>query len=151
MKLLGVALPAVAMLLALTGCGRSDTASLMLDGSETALTLERIKPYAWSETWDLELIVRRNPDCQRRHKLKKVSVAAPLTVEIFTPESGVFIVRQDKRWYVTDLKSCELQAFKAVPPHPGTPVGAFKVKGEKLGFVRAPQEEQPAPQPGAGM
>lgn len=149
MKLHGVGLSAVAMLLALTGCGRSDTASLMLDGSETALTLERIKPYAWSEAWELELIVRRNPDCQRRHRLRPTAKTA-LAVEVFTPESGVFIVRQDKRWYVTDLKSCELQAFKEEPPHPGTLVGSFRVKGEKLGFVRAPQEP-PAPPPGAGM
>ena len=122
----------------LAGCGSSDTASFMIDGKDTALTLERIKDYAWSEGWELELIVRRYPDCQRRHNLKAASSDAP-KVDIYTPEPYVFIIRQAKRWYVTDLKTCQLQAFKEPPPLPGTLVGAFQEKDGVLKFVENPQ------------
>lgn len=123
---------------ALAGCGSSDTASLMIDGADMALTLERIKPYAWSGEWDLQLVVRRFPECQRRHNL---APAAPegFKMELFSPAAGAFIIKQGKRWYVTELKSCALQAFKEPPPEPGTPVGAFLEKDGELRFQKAPQ------------
>ena len=137
-KVSAVLLPGLAAAL-LTGCGASDTASLMLDGSDTALTLERVKHYAWSEGWNLELIVRRNPECQRRHILKPTTGDAP-KIEVYTPEPGAFIVRQGKRWYVTELKSCQLQAFKEPPPAPGRLVGVFQEKDGAFKFV--PSEPQ---------
>lgn len=120
--------------LLLAGCGSSETASFMIDGSDTAVTLERIKPWMWSEGWELEMTVRRNPECQRRHALKPATGDA-VKVELFTPEPYVFIVRQGKRWYVTELKSCQLQAFKETPPEPGRPVGVFQAKGDRFVFV----------------
>ena len=131
---------AVAAAALLTGCGSSHTASFMLDGADTALTLERIKEYAWSEGWELELVVRRNPECQRRHKLKPTMGEAP-KIELYTPAPNVFIIKQAKRWYVTDLKSCELQAFKETPPEPGTPVGSFE---EQDGVFRWLAKNPPA-------
>ncbi|MDD5247620.1 MAG: hypothetical protein PHY45_01455 [Rhodocyclaceae bacterium] len=121
----------------LAGCGRDDTASLMIDGNDTALTLERVKPYVWSDEWDLDLVVRRFPDCQRRHKLNPARGEA-FKMDVFAPEPGVFIVKQGKRWYVTQLKDCDLQAFKEAPPEPGTPVGSFAEKDGVLKFVKAP-------------
>ena len=120
----------------LAGCG-SDTASFMVDGSDKAVTLERIKEYPWSD-WALELVVRNDPDCQRRHKLKPTGSDAP-KIELFTPEPYVFIIRQGKRWYVAEMKTCQLQAFKEQPPEPGTPVGMFQEKDGVLRFVQNPQ------------
>lgn len=137
-----------ALLLALTGCGSSETASFLIDGNQTALTLERTKPYAWSKGWELDLTVRRNPECQRRHRLKAAASDA-LKVELFTPESYVFIVRQGKRWYVTELKSCQLQAFEEAPPEPGTPVGAFLMAQGKFAFVPKPDANSGAVPPPA--
>lgn len=133
---------------ALAGCGSSDTASLVIDGPDTALTLERIKPYAWSGQWQLQLVVRRFPDCQRRHDL---APAAPdgFKMDLYSPAPGAFIIKQGRRWYVTDLKTCDLQAFKEPPPEPGTPVGSFLEKDGTLRFQKAPQA-QPAPAPTGG-
>ena len=131
----GMAAGLAALLLA--GCGSSETASFMMDGADTALTLERIKPYAWSEGWELELVVRRNPECQRRHVLKATAGEDP-RIELFTPEPYVFIVRQGKRWYVTEMKNCQFQAFKEAPPQPGKPVGAFEEQDGRLRFVQQP-------------
>ena len=121
----------------LAGCGSSDTASFMINGNNTALTLERTKAYAWSGGWELGLVVRNNPDCQRRHKLKTANSDAP-KVEVYTPEPYVFIVKQGKRWYVTALRTCELQAFKEPPPLPGELVGTFEEKDGSFGFVKKP-------------
>ena len=148
MKVRNVLATAMAAL-SLAGCGSSDTASFMIDGNDSALTLERIKPYVWSDGWELELIVRRFPDCQRRHTLKAANSDA-LKVELFTPEPYVFIIKQGKRWYVTDMKTCDLQAFKEPPPLPGTAVGVFQEKDGTLKFVLNPQGKpaEAAPPPG---
>jgi hypothetical protein len=129
--------------LVLAGC-KSETVSFLLAGSDAALTLERRKPYFWSEGWELDLVARNNPQCQRRHRLKPAGNGV-FKVEVFMAEPTVFIVRQAKRWYVTDLRTCQLQQFKEEPPEPGELVGAFQVKGGVLRFVevkdKAPAEE----------
>lgn len=119
--------------LVLAGC-KSETASFLLAGSDAALTLERRKPYFWSEGWELEMVVRNNPECQRRHKLKEVGNNAA-RVDVFMADATVFILRQGKRWYVTDLKSCQLQQYKEEPPEPGELVGAFVTKGGVFKFA----------------
>ncbi|HEX8989485.1 MAG TPA: hypothetical protein VF816_16125 [Rhodocyclaceae bacterium] len=133
---------------ALAGCGSTDTASLVIDGPDTALTLERTRDFAWSSDWQLQLVVRRFPDCQRRHNLASTA-AATLKVELFSPAPGAFILKQGKRWYVTDLKTCDLQAFKEPPPEPGTPVGAFVERDGELRFVKAPAAPGTPSVPGA--
>jgi len=128
-----IALAGFALLL--TGC-RNETASFIAGDSDRAITLELNKPYPWSD-WDLELIVRNHPDCQRRHPLKGTADESP-KVELYTPEPYVFIVRQNKRWYVTDSRTCQFQAFKEPPPVPGDLVGTFQEKGGKYRFAKAP-------------
>jgi hypothetical protein len=125
-------LTVAALAAGLAGCG-SETASFMVDGGDRALTLERIKDYPWSE-WELDVILRNDPDCQRRHTLKPTG-SDGLKVDLYTPAPYVFILRQGKRWYVADMKSCQLQQFKEQPPEPGTPVGSFDAKDGPLKFV----------------
>jgi hypothetical protein len=127
----------------LAGCGSSDTASLVIDGPDTAVTLERIRAYAWNGEWDLQLIVRRFPECQRRHNLAPAGQDG-FKMDLYSPAPGAFIIKQGKHWYVTDLKSCALQEFKAPPPEPGTPVGAFVEKDGVLRFEKAPSPVAPA-------
>jgi hypothetical protein len=127
-----LALPIVALL---AGCS-ADPASYNIATSEVSLTIERIKPYFWSDGWELSLTTRRNPDCQRRHHLKK-SVGDNLKVEVYSPELGVYILRQGKRWYVTELKTCAFDTFKEPPPEPGQLVGAFAEKDGVFKFVAA--------------
>jgi hypothetical protein len=119
--------------LLLTGC-KIETASILIQGRETAVTLERVKDYFWSSEWDLYLVVRRNPECQRRHKLKPAP-DANFKVEVYTPEPFVFIVKQGKRWYVTELMKCEMQPFKEEPPVPGKLLGSFRVKDGELRYI----------------
>ena len=138
MRWLGI----VAIGLLLAGCQR-ETASLLVGSSETALTLERIKELPWSDGWDLHLIVRRNPECQRRHHLKP-TLKESVKIEVFTPAPMIFILKQDKRWYVTDIRSCELQAYAEPPPEPGRPLGAFRVKGGEFKYIETADAEKEA-------
>jgi len=119
----------------LAGCS-AEPASMLVAGSEVAITIERVQPNFWSEGWELSLITRRNPECQRRHHLKPTT-ANGLKVEVYGPEPGVFILRQGKRWYVTELRTCGFQAFKEPPPEPGELLGTFREKGGVFKFVPA--------------
>ena len=129
---LSLALLAVALL---AGCG-AEPASYLIATSEVALTVERTKSYFWSDGWELALITRRNPECQRRYHLKK-SAGGSLRVEVYSPEPGVYILRHGKRWYVTELKSCGFDTFKDPPPEPGDLVGSFEEKDGVFKFVAA--------------
>lgn len=130
-----------ALVLLLTGCGSGERASFVIDDrytessfvfavADVAMTLERDKSYIWSDRWELNLVVRHNPDCQRRHRLD-TAFDDGFKMDVYRADDrGVFILREKDRWYVTELKSCRLQKFKTPPPEPGELIGAFKyVKG----------------------
>ena len=119
----------------LGGCS-AEPASYLIAGSEVALTVERIKPNFWSEGWELSLVTRRNPECQRRYALKKTA-GNNVKVEVYSPETGVYILRQGKRWYVTELAKCGFDTFKDPPPEPGELLGAFQEKAGVFKFVEA--------------
>jgi hypothetical protein len=121
------------IVLAMTGCAR-DPAAYMIAGSEIAITVERIKPNFWSSGWELDLIVRQHPNCQRRYHLKPIA-GGSVKVDVFSPERGIFILRQGKRWYVTDLRTCGYEPFKEPPPEPGELMGTFREKDGAFTFV----------------
>lgn len=123
------------LILLVAGCAK-EPAAYMIAGSEIAITVERIKPNFWSTGWELDLIVRQHPNCQRRHHLKPTK-SEKLKVEVYTPQRGVFILRQAKRWYVTDLRTCAMEAFPEPPPEPGELVGAFMEKNGEFKFVES--------------
>jgi hypothetical protein len=124
-------LPCILLLVA--GCAR-EPAAYLISGSEIAITVERIKPNFWSSGWELDLVARQHPNCQRRHHLKPTK-SEKVRVEVYTPQRGVFILRQGKRWYVTDLRTCALEAFADPPPEPGDLVGTFMEKDGEFKFV----------------
>ena len=137
----------------LAACGSNDSASYLVDGTaEHALTLVRDKAYFWSGSWDLELVVANQPDCQRRHSLKPAA-EGNFKLTVYRSGDGALILKQGKRWYVTDLRSCRLQQYAEQPPAPGEPIGIFEAKGAPLHFSLATaqskadagsQEEAPA-------
>lgn len=133
MKLRSLLLLLLAMPL-LAGC-EIEPAAYLIDGGDHSLTLERRKPYFWSSGWELDLIVARHPDCQRRHALKKAG--EKVIVSLFLVEPGVFILKQGKRWYVTETRECRFQQYEEEPPLPGELLGAFRVKGGAFVFVPA--------------
>ena len=134
--------------LLLAGCGSTETASFLLAGAEVAITLERTKAYAWSDGWELNLVVRNNPECQRLHRLKDAADGG-FKMEVYAAgERGVFILRQNKRWYVTDVKTCDLQQYKEAPPEPGKLVGSFQNRKDAFAYVPEKPAGDEAPDAG---
>jgi hypothetical protein len=127
----------IPLILLLGGC-TVETASLRVNGSQLAVTLERSKPYFWSSGWELMLVMRNDPDCQRRHVLKPVG-GEVVKVDVHSPTPGALIFHQGKRWYVGSLKSCNLQTYTEPPEAPGDLVGSFQVKGGEFRFVDDPE------------
>jgi hypothetical protein len=111
----------------------------LIAGSEIALTVERTKPNFWGDGWDLSLVTRRNPECQRRYALKRTAGSA-VKVEVYSPEPGVYILRQGKRWYVTELAKCGFDTFKEPPPEPGELLGVFQEKAGVFKFIEATEK-----------
>jgi hypothetical protein len=121
------------LVLFVAGCAK-EPAAYMIAGSEIAITVERIKSNFWSSGWELDLIVRQHPNCQRRHHLKPAK-SDKVKVEVYSPERGIFILRQAKRWYITDLRTCSMETFPEPPPEPGELIGTFTVKDGEFKFV----------------
>ena len=137
--------------LPLAGC-LNDTASLRLGGNDHALTLQARQPYFWSQTVELEAAMSRQPDCHRRSRLDKVTLAE-VSVDVFRPEAGEFaepilILKQGTIYYAVSTQNCELQKFNAPPVKPGTRLGTFQREGgKKLTFAAAQQALVPAVAP----
>ncbi|HEY6895789.1 MAG TPA: hypothetical protein VI279_00890 [Rhodocyclaceae bacterium] len=120
--------------LLLAGCG-GDSASYMVDGNrEHSLSLFRDKPWPWSN-WELNLVVTREPDCMRRHRLKDANGDGNFKVELYKTDTGAYILRQGKKWYVAETGKCQFQQFKETPPEPGELLGTFEDKGEGMKFT----------------
>jgi hypothetical protein len=130
MKRLSPALLLSALLLA--GCVK-EPAGYQIQGGNHSLTVERNKPYFWSDGWELDLVVTRYPDCQRRYPLKKAS-DRKFRIDLYSPQPGVFIFNQGNRWYVAETLNCGMQQFEEEPPAPGEYLGTFREKNEAFAF-----------------
>ena len=117
-----------------------EPAAYLIDGGDHSLTVERRKPYFWSEGWELDLVVARFPECQRRHPLKKSG--EKVRVDLYKTDTGAFIINQNKRWYVTETQECKMQQFEQEPAEPGSFLGSFRVKNGVFGFVTDEPEEK---------
>ena len=123
-----VILAAVALLLA--GC-ESDGASFAANGTAQALSVVRHKAYPGAP-WELGLVVRNDPDCQRKHRLR--DVMGNTKFDLYQPTPGAWILNQGKRWYVAELKSCGFEQFKEEPQQPGDLIGTFLTRDGKFVF-----------------
>lgn len=126
-------LPALLMAALLAGCTQ-EPAGFLIEGGNHSLTLERSKPYFWSDGWELDLVVTRYPECQRRYPLKKAS-DRKFRIDLYRAQPGVFILNQGKHWYVAETRECLWQKFDEEPPEPGEYLGAFREKSDIFDFV----------------
>lgn len=148
----------LALPLLLAGC-MNESATYYLDGREQSLTLQAKQPWFWDQRVDLEVVLSRLPDCQRRSRLDG-AMPAEIALEVLRPEAGEFaepilVLRQGGRHYALGLANCELQDFKAVPQKPGVLLGTFRMEGRRLKFNAAAATKPPpapvvaTPQPAA--
>jgi len=121
------------------GCVK-EPAGFNIDGGKHSLTIERNKPYLWSDGWEIDLIVARYPECQRRYPLMKSGER--VRIDLYQSQPQVFILNQGKRWYVAETMSCRMEQFEQEPPEPGQLLGVFRVKGGEFGFVPAADTQE---------
>lgn len=133
--------------LLLSGCG-SDGASYLINGNKQALSVVRNKPYFWAP-YELRVVVRNDPVCQRRHRMKDVN-GNNVKIELYSPVPGAYILRQGKRWYVTELGSCGFQKFDEEPPQPGELLGTFLTRDGIFVFEPGKAESAGAKSGGGG-
>jgi hypothetical protein len=133
MKRFGYSLLAVLCAGWVAGCS-SESSSYLINGGDVALTLLRDKPYIWSGSWEMALVITHLPDCQRRHKLKNAG-DGNFKLEVYRPAEGGYILHYGKRWYIAELRGCQLQAYTEPPNEPGELVGAFEARDEPVRFV----------------
>lgn len=139
---------ALALLAALAGGCRSDSASYMINGAELSLTLIVDQDYYWDEQWQLGLLTTRQPDCMRRHPLRPAPLNG-LKIDIYQAADSAYIVKEGANWYVAETKKCQLQQFKTPPAEPGELRGSFEFKDGKLVFTALPKPVEAPAVPGA--
>jgi len=125
--------------LLLAGC-KKEPAGFLIEGGNHSLTVERNKPYFWSDGWELDLIVTRYPDCQRRYPLRKTGER--VRVDLYQPQPFVYILNQGKRWYVAETGACRMEPYEAPPPEPGQLLGSFRVRNGVFAFVPAADAQE---------
>lgn len=136
-------LAALFSLLLLSGC-TDDAASHMIDGRNHSLSLAREQPYFWESKVNYFLIVTRLPDCQRKHF---VVLGNPLAKsELYDMGGGTYALRQSKKMYVTETRTCEGFAplLEEPPQGLGTLLGKFQEKDGQFKFWPEPKKEEPA-------
>jgi hypothetical protein len=125
-----------------------DRATFEIDGGAHSLILIRITSTPWARTAKYALVASRMPDCTRRHALANAGLNARF--EVFSPGNDAWILRQGKRMYVVETRTCEGFARLDAEPEGGLgPLrGSFGMRGDAFAFAPAPQTPaSPPPAP----
>ncbi|MCM8610988.1 hypothetical protein [Accumulibacter sp.] len=120
-------------------------AAFEIDGSrQHALTLIRVQTLPWDKTARYSVVAARMPDCQRRHEIG--AGGADMRVEVFAPGNDAWILKQGKRMYVVETRTCEGFARLEAEPEGGLgPLqGSFQMRQGTFGWIGEPVA-QPAP------
>ncbi|EXI76182.1 MAG TPA: hypothetical protein PK440_13345 [Candidatus Accumulibacter phosphatis] len=120
-------------------------AAFEIDGSrQHALTLIRVQTLPWDRTARYSIVAARMPDCQRRHEIG--AGGADSRVEVFAPGNDAWILRQGKRMYVVETRTCEGFARLEGEPEDGLGAlqGSFQLRNGTLAWVGEPAGAPPA-------
>ena len=135
----------LALLPILGGC-INDSIGMRIDGPEHAVSLVREQKLFWEKKMDLEVVVARLPDCQRRHKLQPAAVIPNFKIEVFLTAPNSFLLEQGKHLYAVETQTCQKFAKLDEAPKEGKGelVGVFREEKGKLVFVAAQPATPPA-------
>jgi hypothetical protein len=117
----------------------NDGIAMRIDGPEHAISLIREQKLFWEKKMDLEVVVARLPDCQRRHPLQPAAVSGNFKVDVYMTGPNTFLLEQGKNLYSVETQTC--QKFEKLAGEPaggkGELVGVFREEKGKLAFVAA--------------
>jgi len=122
----------------LSGCV-NDTIAMVIDGPSHAISLVRAQKLFWEKRMDLEIIVSRLPDCQRRHALQAAAVSPGFKIEVYGLGDDTYLLDQGGRLYLTETRTCQGFQTIAAPPAGGKGdlLGVFREEHGQLVFVAA--------------
>ncbi|MBW7901681.1 MAG: hypothetical protein H3C26_09405 [Rhodocyclaceae bacterium] len=117
----------------------NDGIGMVIDGPDHAISLIRQQPRFWEKQMELEIVVSRLPDCQRRHKLQPAAIAPGFKVEVYTTGPDTYLLEQGRHLYLTETQTCQgFQKLAEAPPGgKGELLGVFREEKDKLVFVVA--------------
>ncbi len=124
------------LLLVLTGCS-DQRAALEIAGSKHSLTLIRTQGFFWEKSAKYAIVATRMPDCMRKHTLGLGN--ANTRIEVYSPGNDAWILKQGKRMFVVETRTCEGFAKLEAEPEDGMGalLGAFQLRNGELAFVAA--------------
>lgn len=90
-----------------------------------SLTAISFRNLAWGP-YQLEIVVRNEPKCQRRYPLHKIE-NRDTPVEVYAYEGSRYALLTGQAKYVFDFTDCEITQFKDIPDlRPQDRLGAFQ-------------------------
>ncbi|MDS4013252.1 MAG: hypothetical protein RKP46_02725 [Candidatus Accumulibacter sp.] len=112
-------------------------AAFEIGANQHSLTLIRVQNF-WEKTARYSLVAARMPDCMRRHELG--SGPAESKLEVYAPGNSAWILKQGKRMFAVETRTCEEFARLEKEPDDGLgPLqGTFQMSAGNLVFVAAP-------------
>lgn len=133
----------LALLPVLGGCV-NDSIGMHIDGPGHAISLVRAQRLFWEKRMDLEVVVARLPDCQRRHPMQPAAISPNFKVEVYATGQNSFLLEQGRNLYSVETQTCQKFEKLAEPPKEGKGelIGVFREMGGKLAFV-ATQSAKP--------
>lgn len=128
------------MLPILAACS-DQRAALEFGSPQHSLTLIRVQTFFWDKTARYSIVAARMPECQRRHELG--SAGSESKVDVYAPGNDAWILKQGKRLFVVETRTCEGFAKLEGDPEGGMgPLqGSFQMRNGTLTFVTAAQGE----------
>ena len=123
------------LLLPLLAACSDQRAAFELASSQHSLTLIRVQNFFWDKTANYSIVAARMPDCMRRHEMGPAG--ADSKVEVFAPGNDAWILKQGKRMFVVETRTCEGFAKLEGEPEGGMGAlqGTFQMRGGTLSFV----------------
>ncbi len=137
------------LLLLLAGCSDQRAAFEVAGSRQNSLTLIRAQTFFWDKTANYSIVAARMPDCMRRHAIGPGG--ADTKLEVYAPGNDAWILKQGKRMYVVETRTCEGFARLDEEPEDGMGAlqGSFQMRSGTLTWVPATINETPAATGGA--
>lgn len=135
------------LVLLLSGC-INDGIAMRIDGPEHAISLLRAQTNPFEKRMNLDIVVARMPDCQRRFSLEPAAISPAFKVDVYMTGPNNFLLEQGKYLYSVETQTCQKFEKLTGPPEGGMGelVGVFREEREKLVFVAAQPAAPAAPE-----
>ena len=110
--------------LLLAGCV-DDTASYRTDGGNLSITVHRAQEHIWSNDVTVEVVVARQPECQRRVELGVIP-ADDVEFELLSPGDDQWYLRAGQQLWQFETVNCT--QYEEAKGQPGQLLGTYKVE-----------------------